>query len=140
MMRPCEEDETTPDYSERRWRQQRNEHLLLEAQTMYADKNASMPRKLDNEIAILETDSGSGSMVSSMLFHSFEPIVVVTDPSRFISVWNWEEGQRMNIIDNRNGGSSRISSLALLNEHDMALIAAGSGTNEFLFVALFNPP
>lgn len=125
-MRPCEEDETTPDYSERRWRQQRNEHLLLEAQTMYADKNASMPRKLDHEIAILETDSGSGSMVSSMLFHSFEPIVVVTDPSRFISVWNWEEGQRMNIIDNRNGGSSRISSLALLNEHDMALIAAGS--------------
>jgi regulator-associated protein of mTOR len=123
MMRPSEEDETTPDYSERRWRQQRNEHLLLEAQTMYADKNLSMPRKLENEIAILETDS---QMVSSILFHSFEPIVVVSDSSRSISVWNWEEGQRMNKIDNKNASNSHISSLALLNEHDMALIAAGS--------------
>jgi regulator-associated protein of mTOR len=124
MMRPSEEDETTPDYSERRWRQQRNEHLLLEAQNMYNDKNASMPRKLENEIAILETDC---QMVSSILFHSFEPIVVVSDAARSISIWNWEEGQRMNKIDNRNPHNSHISSLALLNEHDMALIAVGSG-------------
>lgn len=124
MMRSSEEDETTPDYSERRWRQQRNEHLLLEARTMYADKNASMPRKLENEIAILETEF---SMVSSLLFHSFEPIVVVADASRSISVWNWEEGHRMNRIDNRNAHNSHISSLTLINEHDMALIAVGAG-------------
>jgi len=123
MMRPSEEDETTPDYSERRWRLQRNEHLLLEAQNLYSDKTASMPRKLDNEIAILETDC---QMVSSILFHSYEPIVVVADACRSISVWNWEEGQRMNKIDNRNGHNSHISSLSLLNEHDMALIAVGS--------------
>lgn len=122
MMRK-EEDETTPDYSERRWRQQRNEHLLLEARNMYADKQASMPRKLENEIAILETDF---PMVSSLLFHSFEPIVVVADANRSISVWNWEEGHRMNKIDNRNAHNSHISSLTLINEHDMALIAVGA--------------
>lgn len=133
MMRK-EEDETTPDYSERRWRQQRNEHLLLEARNMYGDKNASMPRKLENEIAILETDF---PMVSSLLFHSFEPIVVVADANRSISVWNWEEGQRMNKIDNRNSHNSHISSLTLINEHDMALIAVGAGT--FTLITSQNP-
>lgn len=101
-----EADETAPEYSERRWRQQRNEHLKKEAQNINEKGIFQLEvctkkqchwsfflmlfglllnfkaiqilgcRKLDNEIAILENGNG---MVTHLAFHPFETVIVATD-------------------------------------------------------------
>jgi regulatory associated protein of mTOR len=129
LNKPTEEDETAPDYSQRRWRQQRNEHLIKEAKS-FIDKGT---KKLENEIAILENES---HMVSLLLFHPFENMVVVADEKDGLSVWNWEEGVKINHFSNCNPPMARITSMSLINEHDIAMICAGSGTR---CLCLFNP-
>lgn len=125
IMRANEEDETAPDYSERRWRQQRHEHLVKEANSQLLNKSTNLiAKKLDHEVAILEINC---QLISSIIFHPFESIVVISDESKNISIWNWEEGVQINQIDNKSPPNSRISSLEFLNEHDNILIAVGSG-------------
>lgn len=127
LNKPTEEDETAPDYSQRRWRSQRNEHLIKEARS-FIDKGT---KKLENEIAILENES---HMVSLLLFHPFENIVVVADEKDGLSVWNWEEGVKINHFSNCNPPMARITSMNLINEHDIAMICAGSGAQTSSFV------
>jgi regulator-associated protein of mTOR len=124
LMTTKEEDETSPQYSEKRWRQQRIEHLKKEALSLN-DKAFQILgcRKLENEIAILENDN---EMVSLLAFHPFENIIVVGDEKDGISVWNWEEGGKINLFSNCNPPGTRLTALSLLNEHDYPLIATGS--------------
>jgi len=67
-------------------------------------------------------------MVSQLCFHPFEPFIVVTDEHDGVSVWNWEQGQHITHFSNHNppGTGTRITSLDLLNEEDVALIAVGA--------------
>lgn len=46
------------------------------------------------------------------------------------SVWNWEEGVRMNYIVNNNPKVSRITSMGFLNAHDLTLLLTGTGKNQ----------
>jgi len=81
------------------------------------------PRKLESEIAVLENDN---EMVSLLAFHPFETLVIVANENDGLSVWNWKEGVRINRFSNLNPPGSRVTSLSLLNEHDIAGISAGS--------------
>ena len=46
------------------------------------------------------------------------------------SIWNWEEGVRMNYIVNNNPKVSRITSMGFLNAHDLTLLLTGTGKNQ----------
>jgi regulator-associated protein of mTOR len=124
LLRSKEEDETAPEYAEQRWRQQRNEHLRKEALSLNekAMQILGFP-KLENEISILENGNG---MVTHLTFHPYETVLVTTDDKDGITVWNWQEGVKINSFSNGNQSPSRITSLSLLNEHDIPLIACGS--------------
>jgi hypothetical protein len=126
LNKPSVEDETAPDYSQRKWRQQRNEHLIKEAKSVNEKVFQILGcRKLENEIAILENE---GQMVSMLLFHPFENIVAVSDEKSGVSVWNWEEGVKINHFNNFNPVGTRITSLQLVNEYDIAMISSASGS------------
>ena len=43
------------------------------------------------------------------------------------SVWNWENGEKMNYFHNQNPKNSRITSMDFLNSHDVTLVMTGSG-------------
>lgn len=124
LMKDDGEDETAPDYSESKWRKQRNELIIREANQTFNEKASQIlgSRKLDHEIAILENDC---QIISNLLFHPFEPVVMISDEKQNVVIWNWEEGKKINTFNNLSG-NHRITSLNLLNEHDIALVATGS--------------
>lgn len=125
LMKKVNEDETSSSFSEKKWRLQRNELILREARQILNKKSLQIlgSSKLEHEITILENDN---SFISNLLFHPFEPVVVHSDEKQNISVWNWEEGRRLNVFSNLNS-VNRITNLKLLNEDDNTLLAAGSG-------------
>ena len=45
----------------------------------------------------------------------------------FCSIWNYESGVRMNYFDNGNPKTSRITSIDILNAHDLSLLLTASG-------------
>lgn len=118
------EDETAPDYSESKWRKQRNELVIREANQTFNEKASQIlgSRKLEHEIAILENDN---QFISNILFHPFEPLVMVTDDKQNVVLWNWEEGKKINSFNNMSP-NNRITSLNLLNEHDISLVSTGA--------------
>jgi len=47
LNRPTEEDETAPEYSQRKWRQQRNEYMIKEAKILN-EKGPPPPKQIQN--------------------------------------------------------------------------------------------
>jgi regulator-associated protein of mTOR len=121
--RPVEEDETSPGYVDRVWRAQRAAQLEKEAQVL---RDAAV-RKLEAQIALLDNVNETATR---MLFHAYDPVLVVADEQEAISVWNWEAGQRMNCFSNRAAAgerSGRVTSMHLLNEaHISPLLLSGA--------------
>eukprot|EP00741_Cyanophora_paradoxa_P021268 tig00021348_g20528.t1 len=121
LLQPKEqEDGTSPWYLERRWRHKRNE--ALRAQFHAAHKEATS-RKLDSHTTTL--DNGS-SMTTQLLFHPYDPYLVVADDSEGLSVWNYDEGAKANSFSNGNGPHTRITALQLVNDCHHSLVVAGS--------------
>ena len=59
-------------------------------------------------------------------FHPYVPHLVVADRAG-VSTWNYETGLKLNHFNNCNPKTSRITSLDILNSHDLSLLLAGSG-------------
>lgn len=54
------------------------------------------------------------------------------------SLWNYEEGEKMNLFSNQNPRGTRISSLHLINDMHVSLVMVGSGKHGYLpYVHLF---
>nr|CCA15283.1 predicted protein putative [Albugo laibachii Nc14] len=74
--------------------------------------------------AILNNDS---EMTSLLLFHPYEPILVVADDKDQISLYNIEENERkLSIFSNNNPTGSRLTSLSWINENAEGLLTCGS--------------
>jgi len=61
-------------------------------------------------------------MVSLLLFHPLEPVLVAIDNKDAVSVWNWATSMRVNNFSNTNPPGSRISAISLINPHDDAML------------------
>jgi len=72
---------------------------------------------------ILESDSATTSL---LLFHSFEPLLVVADDKDQFSLWAFEEGKKLLTFSNGNKGESRLSTCLWVNEGSTPLLIAGS--------------
>lgn len=133
MLFLAQDDETAPEFCERKWQFQQNMEVVKEAQKLRDPKRVIS--SLHNEIAILENNT---QMISQLCFHPFEDILLVSDEhdgikylysplnTNSLSVWDWHTGSKLNNIRNQNPLGSRITSLTLLNEHDSGLVSAGS--------------
>ncbi|CCI46966.1 unnamed protein product [Albugo candida] len=74
--------------------------------------------------AILNNDS---EMTSLLLFHPYEPILVVADDKDQISLYNIEENERkLKVFSNNNPTGSRLTSLSWINENAESLLTCGS--------------
>lgn len=69
-----EDDETGPDFCERKWQLQRNTEVVGATQKLRDPK--TVINTLDHEIAILENNT---QMISQLCFHPFEDILFVSD-------------------------------------------------------------
>lgn len=115
---PVELDPQSQLHFEREWRFERNSKVRREAAKQQA-KTAS--GKIDDQIFINKNVSAPGVL----RFHPYEPHLAVADRGG-VSIWNWEEGVKMNYIVNNNPKVSRITSMQFLNAHDLTLLLTGT--------------
>lgn len=119
VMKPPEEhDPQSQLHLQREWRFERNSRVRREAAKQQA-KSAS--GKIDDQIFINKNISAPGVL----RFHPYEPYLAVADRGG-VSIWNWDQGVRINYLVNNNPKVSRITSMDFLNAHDLTLLLTGT--------------
>lgn len=116
MKPPDEHDPQSQLHLEREWRFERNSKVRREAA-----KQQARTGKIDDQIFINKNTSAPGVL----RFHPYEPYLAVADRGG-VSVWNWDQGVRINYINNNNPKISRITSMDFLNAHDLTLLLTGT--------------
>jgi regulator-associated protein of mTOR len=104
------------------WRRRRNEQVVRDARTW----QHSLPygTRLETQVSVLETHC---DMINAVAFHPFDDQLVLADAKSNVGVWQWRERRRMNFFPNQNPTGSHLTSLQLVNAHDVALLMTGSG-------------
>jgi regulatory associated protein of mTOR len=108
------------EYNKRLWRRTRNELIINETQPLKEIAGAS---HWQNQLAILDNDA---HQPVKLLFHQFEPHLVIADDRDGVFVWDWHQHTRLNSFSNGNKEGSKITSTVFLNEDDVALLMVGS--------------
>ena len=129
----------------KRYRKTRNNlvkqesHVLKETYSILAqpydesDAAAGLEKEADSkkealqlkQVSLLRNSGGRSS--SLLLFHPYEPVLVVCSGSDNISVWNTETSERMVSFSNSNNPkSTRMSSALWINEASTSLLLTGS--------------
>ncbi|KAL1999694.1 hypothetical protein VTN02DRAFT_4155 [Thermoascus thermophilus] len=120
QMKPNEPDEPgSADYNERLWRRSRNEKIIAETQPL---KEKAGTSRWDNTVALLTNDT----QPMKMCFHQFEDHLAIADDRDTISIWDWQQRQRLNRFSNGNPPGSKINEIRYINEDDQALLMTGS--------------
>jgi len=104
------------------WRRKRNQNVLAVATSLRADFYDVHERGTFEQVAALSTGF---EQVSALLFHPFEPLLVVAE-KRQVGVWDAREMERVNVFSNENARGSKLSALQWLNDQHVSLLLAGS--------------
>jgi regulatory associated protein of mTOR len=108
------------EYNKRLWRRTRNEQIINETQPL---KEIAGVSHWQNTLALLDNE---GHQPVKLLFHQFEPHLVISDDRDGVFVWDWHEHTRLNSFSNGNKDGAKITSTVFLNEDDVALLMVGS--------------
>ncbi|EIW73629.1 WD-repeat protein mip1 [Tremella mesenterica] len=120
QMRKAEaDDQGSKEWNAQAWRHQRNQELVLKCRTAetYAPYHS-----WDNDAGTLANDSWP----LQLRFHSYDPIIAVTDDTDNICIWDWKERRRLSKFRNLNVPGSSISSLHFINETASSLLLTAS--------------
>lgn len=119
LMKPSDDlDPNSPQRIEREWRFLRNCKVR---QLSLKQLQQTPPTRLDDEIFINKNANPPGVIK----FHPYLPHLAVSDKTG-VSIWNYELGSKVNHFNNGNPKTSRITSMDLLNSHDLSLLLTGS--------------
>ncbi|PSK34930.1 WD repeat-containing protein mip1 [Elsinoe australis] len=120
QMRPAEADEPgSMDFNERIWRRSRNDRIIASTQPL---KDLATSGRWNAPAGVL----ANNAPVAKVVFHQFEPHLLLADDRETITVWDWEAGKKIARWRNGNPKGSRVSDLRFVNEDDVALVLAGS--------------
>lgn len=108
------------EYNKRLWRRTRNEQIINETQPL---KEIAGVSHWQNTLAVLDNES---HQPMKLLFHQFEPHLVIADDRDGVFVWDWHQHTRLNSFSNGNKEGAKITSTVFLNEDDVALLMVGS--------------
>jgi len=121
QMRESEAEEPgSREYNKRLWRRTRNEKIINETQPL---KEIAGVSHWQHTLAVLDCDY---RQPNKLLFHQFEPHLVISDDQDGVFVWDWHKSARLNSFSNGNREGTVITSAVFLNEDDVALLMVGS--------------
>eukprot|EP01119_Soliformovum_irregulare_P024456 TRINITY_DN876_c0_g1_i1.p1 TRINITY_DN876_c0_g1~~TRINITY_DN876_c0_g1_i1.p1 ORF type:complete len:1236 (+),score=415.18 TRINITY_DN876_c0_g1_i1:59-3766(+) len=132
IMKSSKETLDGKDFSQKLWKQQRNALILNhlpEIQHAFELKTKNVKPRFDEQVALIEN---SPEATSSIIFHPFEPTLIIADDKDGINVWDYETNQRVSQFRNRStenanfNSISRTAQMIILNERDDALLLCGS--------------
>ncbi|KAJ9056134.1 Target of rapamycin complex 1 subunit kog1, variant 2 [Entomophthora muscae] len=117
-MKPPESEEPgSLVYQQREWRHRRNSQ-----QNQETNQQATLVRSWTTEHAVLANDT----QPSALLFHQYEPHLIVADDKAYLSVWDWDQGQCITRFHVPVVPSVSITTMKLLNQADEAILAVGA--------------
>ncbi|CAG8664906.1 6271_t:CDS:2, partial [Racocetra persica] len=120
QMKPAESEQSgSIDDNVRSWRRKRNENIIKSTQPL---KEVAGSSRWNKQIGIFNNESEP----SKLLFHQFEPHLVVSNDKDNISIWNWKEHYRMHSFSNGNPTGSKITTLKFINEDEISMLLTGS--------------
>jgi regulatory associated protein of mTOR len=108
------------EYNRRLWRRTRNEQIINETQPL---KEIAGVSHWQNTLSVLDNEA---NQPVKLLFHQFEPHLVISDDRDGVFVWDWHRHTRLNSFSNGNKDGAKITSTVFLNEDDVALLMVGS--------------
>lgn len=123
QMKAREADEPgSRPHNRQAWRQQWCEQHMAEAMEPVDD-------------AALRTVQRVGTLALpgapvQLLFHEYDPYLVTASDGDLVSVYDWQEGQRVSSFHNGNRTGSDITALTFVNEEVEALLLAGSADGD----------
>ncbi|KAJ3093182.1 hypothetical protein HK102_003590 [Quaeritorhiza haematococci] len=120
MRVPEADDPGSIRYTERLWRQQRNEKSI---ETTRQQQEVARTKKFEDQLLLLQNDGQPAHLAT---FHQFEPHLCAANDRHLVSVFNFEDGTRLNTFSNANPPGSRITSLKFINEEDTGILMVGS--------------
>ncbi|KAG6849018.1 hypothetical protein H0H93_011963, partial [Arthromyces matolae] len=133
QMRQAEPDEPgSVQYNYQVWRQQRNEQVQQET------LQHSLPaedREWDRPVASVQVHGHPLTMV----FHSFDPHLVVANETDMISVWDWSRKKRLNHFCNGNPKGTSVTSLHIINEEVGGIIVTASAEGTIRLYRNYDP-
>ncbi|EXX56606.1 Kog1p [Rhizophagus irregularis DAOM 197198w] len=132
QMRPAEsEQQGSIDDNERSWRRRRNESIIESTRPL---KEVAGSSRWNKQIAFFNNDSEP----TRLLFHQFEPHLIVANDKDMISVWNWRKHYNTHSFSNGNPLGSKITTLKFINEDEISMLLTGSSTKFLISYFFFN--
>ncbi|KAI9313911.1 raptor N-terminal caspase like domain-containing protein [Dichotomocladium elegans] len=120
QMRASESEEPgSVVYTERKWRNARNEEVLHKSRVT---KTAAATSHWDDQLVSIHNETEA----KLLLFHQYEHHLVAVDAYNYLVVWDWKTSTPLSVIDNRNPINSRITDLKFINEKDVAMLMTAS--------------
>ncbi|CAG8510914.1 4130_t:CDS:2 [Acaulospora colombiana] len=121
QMRQAESEQLgSIDNNERLWRRKRNESIIRSTQPL---KEVAGSSRWNKQVTLLNNETEP----TKLLFHPFEPHLVVANDKDMISVWNWKEGPRiLHNFSNGNPSRSKVTALKFINEDENSMLLTGS--------------
>ncbi|XP_065193871.1 regulatory-associated protein of mTOR-like isoform X1 [Sycon ciliatum] len=108
-------------FLERHWRFKRNTEQRAESRATLKDATSTKYR-LEDQVFVNRNPEAP----QCLLFHPYQNELLVADKTN-ITVWDWEMGVQLNTIHNHPANSkARITTLDLVNPHDVSLLMAGT--------------
>eukprot|EP01028_Stygiella_incarcerata_P001214 TRINITY_DN1192_c0_g1_i3.p1 TRINITY_DN1192_c0_g1~~TRINITY_DN1192_c0_g1_i3.p1 ORF type:complete len:1538 (+),score=424.15 TRINITY_DN1192_c0_g1_i3:82-4614(+) len=98
----------------------RRDALVLDTARTYVSRTF---HHFDDKFRVLACSAENST---TMVFHPFEPLLLITDGRDHVSVHNWQGNHEAHTIYNRNFGESRITGLELINPSSESFLAVGS--------------
>ncbi|CAG8437461.1 2822_t:CDS:2 [Diversispora eburnea] len=107
------------DDNERTWRRKRNSNIIKSTLPL---KEVAGSSRWNKQVGLLNNETEP----TKLLFHPFEPHLIVANDKDLISVWNWKDHFRTHTFSNGNPTGSKITTLNFINEGEASMLLAGS--------------
>ncbi|KAK9448129.1 raptor N-terminal caspase like domain-containing protein [Limtongia smithiae] len=114
------EEPGSVNYNERVWRRMRNEKTIAYSQPQ---KNMAAKSPWHYQIGHLNNVTQPTKIVMAQ----FEPHLVAVDDRDGVTVWNWQENQKLMRFCNENPVGTKITEVKFLNEDDIPVLMTGAG-------------
>ncbi|XP_074648053.1 regulatory-associated protein of mTOR-like isoform X2 [Tubulanus polymorphus] len=118
MRLPDNQDTESRTHHNKSWRYERNAKVRSAAKS---EQRRAGFNRLDDQIFI----NRNQFTPTVIKFHPYETYMAVADKEG-VSMWEWEQGTRVDYLVNHNPKNSRITAMDFINAHDKSLLLVGS--------------
>ncbi|ODN74553.1 hypothetical protein L202_06922 [Cryptococcus amylolentus CBS 6039] len=119
MKAPDADEPGSETYNEQAWKHQRNEMMVEKSR---AGEEYAATHSWATEAGTLHNEAWP----LQLAFHSYDPILAVTDDTDQVCIWDWQYGVKLNKFSNQNISGSSISSIHFVNEMASSLMLTAS--------------